>query len=847
MRTLVRNSVLAGVSISALASVQPAIAQQGAQSDQPSASSSGGLEEIVVTARRKEEKAQSVPIAISNVTTTSLTEQRILTPSDVIKDFTGFTTLGANRSIGGTSVAGGFGNGYQWIRGVAGVVAYWADSPTISNAGLLFDVGSVQLLKGPQGTLFGQATNGGAILYQPRLPTNVFEGYVEAEVGDYGHTRLDGVVNVPVVDDKLLVRVGGRKNHTDGFVYDIAHKVWDGSENNQAGRLAVTLRPFDSFQNDFVGNAFQYNEIQAVQQAVNVYTLGHGGTQNLNTLRPYAPCNSATGVVGGPAATAAQVNACIATYSTLGWYAVPGDLNQMTPLTTGWVYNLVDTARWDVTDNITLKNIASYTENGTGTSYAPSNVALNLNPSAFNQDFHSWPNGPAIQGTEEFQILGKALDDKLSYSSGVFYVFNQGSSAPHVINIQCSRVSNGATNTLGFLAGGTPTSCSANVLYSVNRSQALYAQGTYDLSDFLEGLSFTAGYRYTWDKVYANTFTYGGVPESITGKPQQVTSTIAGFGNTESSHAGSYTMSLDWQVDATTLLYITDSKGYSHGGVNTQATIPPQSRNYSPESLNNIELGIKADWNLPYEMRARTNVSGFYGLYDQAQVQSNISFPDVFGNPATSVVTTNAASGHVDGIDAELTLLPTDKISLSLGFSYVDMVYDDYPYCAAFVGSTTVCQPGNLYNLTQAVYPQSAARTGHARVAYTLPIDESLGRVTMAMNFTHVTAFYSSVGPLPPPACPAACPTAAQLATSFGWPKPTRGNINPETNQIDLSVIWTGFLGRPGLDAHAYVNNLTNAHWGPGTVANEDQAALKQIYVAQPRNFGFGLKYAFGP
>ena len=82
-----------GASLFAVISSHPALAQQSAQADQPSASSSGGLEEIVVTARRKEEKAQSVPIAISNVSTAQMDEQRVLTPSELTKEFTGFSTI----------------------------------------------------------------------------------------------------------------------------------------------------------------------------------------------------------------------------------------------------------------------------------------------------------------------------------------------------------------------------------------------------------------------------------------------------------------------------------------------------------------------------------------------------------------------------------------------------------------------------------------------------------------------------------------------------------------------------------------------------------------------------------
>ena len=818
------TALAGGASLIALAQTQPALAQQGAQADQPSASSSGGLEEIVVTARRKEEKAQSVPIAISNVSTSQLEEQRVLTPSELTKEFTGFSTITNNRSVAGLQAGGAIGNSYQWIRGIAGVVPYWADAPTVANAGSLFDVSSVQVLKGPQGTLFGQATNGGAIVYQPKLPTNVFEGFVEAEVGDYNHTRLGGLVNIPIIDDVLLVRIGGRKNHTDGYVYDIAHKTWTSDENNQVGRLAVTIRPTDDIQNDFIGNAFSYKEIPGLNQATNVYTGGVPTVQNLNTRLPYAQCN---------AVPFAQANACVATYSTLGWYATPGDPNYpVAGLASGWINMAVNTTRWDVLDNLTLKNIASYSEVQVGQAYGGTPFATTLAPSAFGQDLHSWPNGPGVQGTEEFQVLGKAFNDKLSYTAGVFYLFSQGVSAPHQISIQCARVSNGTTNPLGVLAGGTATSCSGTQSYTNDRSQAVYAQGTYDLGDYMDGLSITGGIRYTWDKAYSSNYAYSGTPQNGPNKPQVITGVIAGWGTGEGSHATSYNISVDWQIDPKTLIYVTNSKGFSKGGLTPVTNLVPQARAYGPESLNNIEGGIKADWDLPLDMKARTNISYFYGLYDNAQVQKNVNFPDVFGNPAVSVITANAASGHVDGVDFDLTLLPTDDISLSGGGVWVEHKYDDYPFCAAYVGLTTVCQAGQLYDLKKSIYVIAPKWTWHFRAGYVLPLDESLGKVTFAANVSHVGPYYSSVGPNPP---------------AYGWPSPTRGDYDVPTNFLDLSVSWTSFLGRKGLDGHAYVNNITNAHVGLGQVVNEDQNSYKSTPVAIPRSWGVGLRYAFGP
>src|SRR6185437_9353583 len=191
-----------------------------AQADQPTTAATGtpGIEEVVVTARRREEKAQAVPITLLTFTPEQLQKQDIrdsLTLTDSIPGLNGAT----GASLGLT---------YTFLRGAPGVVAYWNQVPiNINNQaqGFYFDLANIQVLYGPQGTLFGLSNDAGALLFEPQHPKNDFEGYGQITLGDYGRQTVEGVVNVPVIEDKLLVRVGGQYQKQDGYQHVILQNI----------------------------------------------------------------------------------------------------------------------------------------------------------------------------------------------------------------------------------------------------------------------------------------------------------------------------------------------------------------------------------------------------------------------------------------------------------------------------------------------------------------------------------------------------------------------------------------------------------------------------------------------
>src|ERR1700761_6461648 len=221
-----------------------------AQADQPSASS-GNLEEIVVTARRKEEKLQSVPVAITAFTPALLEEKHIESASDLAHHVPGLASSQETRDEQVFYLRGQGPNGGQ--GGAPGVVTYFSEVPFYaSGPGIYFDLDNLQVLRGPQGTLFGRNTTGGAVLFEPKHPTNNFEGYVQLTLGDYNRQGVEAAVNIPIIADTLLVRVAGSRETRDGYTKDIGTNQDLDNRDYWAGRIGVTWRPTDDFENYLV-------------------------------------------------------------------------------------------------------------------------------------------------------------------------------------------------------------------------------------------------------------------------------------------------------------------------------------------------------------------------------------------------------------------------------------------------------------------------------------------------------------------------------------------------------------------------------------------------------------------
>jgi iron complex outermembrane receptor protein len=745
---------LLGVAAVAITAGRPASAEETSPAPAPVQESGVQLEDVVVTARRMEENLQSVPIAITAITPEALERQDIHVSNQLNMYVPGLTICcqqGAGNSNGGQG-------SFLYLRGVPGVIPYFGEVPvSIGGSAFYFDLRNVQVLKGPQGTLFGLSGDAGAILFEPQRPTDKFEGSAQVTLGDYARKEFQGVINVPFADGRFLLRAGIDVEHRNGYIHDLTQGRDVADESFVIARLGATFKPSDSFESSLLANYYHDHSLgdPIVLQGVN-------------------PSGAALKAFPSLAQYFAQQQA-------LGWYTTPGAFQANGTAFRNTSLLVSDTTRWQLNDAITIKNIAGLFVSRGLFRFDPTSVPLPIYAaSPLNTD-----ETGSKSYSEELQLQGKLLADKLTYTVGTFNKWKSPSDPLPVYTV-----------TFGSTAG---------TLTRINDvTDALYAQGTYDLSDLLTGLSFTGGYRYSWDSVRQSSLAYTASQVAV---PSSSSSLSGRFS------APSYTLQLSYQATPGTLLYINNSKGYSSGGFNP-ATTPAQFLEFHPESLNNVEAGIKSDWSLG-GFKARTNLSGFYGRYDNIQVAVNQEIPTATGGTTHATITENAAKGHIQGFEAELTLIPIEQVLVSGNVTYVDDRYDRW------ISFTNADQPLDLSGTPFILVP-SWKYSLHA--AYYLPLSQALGSANVAADYAWQGTAHTAQ-PVPP--------------------TPYTLSLYPSVENLNLTLEWQDIAGHRGVDCSVFATNVTNNHWATGKLGAYTTLGVTSTSVAEPRMIGVRLGYRF--
>jgi iron complex outermembrane receptor protein len=783
-----------------------------AQSDQPAATSGSTLEEIVVTARRREERLQTVPIAITAFTQIELDQKAVEQLRDLSKAVPSFAVSQTS------SDPNSFFSGQVRLRGLAGTEIYFADVPLSStdynnatglthglSPGFYYDLDTVEVDKGAQGTLFGRPSIGGLISIQPKRPTNSFDGYLQTTFGNYGDKEVEGAVNIPVVADKLLVRISGQMQQRDGYTLNQSDGSYLDDRNYYAWRVGVTLRPTDDFENYFLYDGYWQdshgasNMLAAINPKFPLIGLS-------NTLAP-VPLNSpacfftvtlAASGVGKPPGGCGfayfgafpTLPALFAEQQALGPRTILG--RPSSEIGKDYFYGFTDIASWDISDNLSLKNIAAARIFKQLSVDDFTSIGLPIAIFGFPGNNHGWNNNE-VQYTEELQLSGKALDDRLDWRVGGFLLFD------HPLGY--------TTIVLDGLGSTT-----YNHYRESTRSQAVFAHGIYDLSDWVENLRFTAGYRYTWDfdSLAEQSTTPGdGVVRDAAGNAVNCNIPIHDNNCTTqvNSHFSSYgwNLGLDYQWTPQTLLYVRAGNAYRPGGM-VLAVNPPYNR-YQPEHVTDVELGVKSDYTV-LGVQARTNADIYHTDYKNIQVSIDITAPSsVPGQPPSVVpITANAASAYLEGAEIEQTFSFPFGLDVEAHGSYIYTHYDSYPQAFGQVGSP----PFQYIPLFQfGITP-----------TYHVPIDPAWGELSASIAWSWYG--HQSTSPL-----------ANEIL-----------NVQPHYQNFDLRMDWTNILQQP-FDLAFFMTNMTDNLHVVGQIPLWTSAGFSSVAYNPPRMWGFTLKYRF--
>jgi iron complex outermembrane receptor protein len=744
-----------------------------ASSTVPSTGEGADLEEIMVTARRTRENLQTVPITINALSAEDIRQKNITEPEDF------------NTTVPGLTVAPGFlarnsviytmrGQGQILGGGGPAVATYFDDVPTyVSGPGYLFDLENVEVLKGPQGTLFGVNSTGGAVLFVPQHPTNNFEGYVDATFGNYAGRRYQAVVNVPLISDVLLVRLAVDDNMRDGYTMNPVNGHQYDDINYQAGRLGVTFKPTDWIENYFLGNFETLNE--------------HGPGLECIAYNPtggYISSFSGT----GPACAAQQANGPRVVNM---WIPPQGDYMRTRN------YAADDTLTFKLTDDITLKNIFGFRESLFQQSYDIFGLPFPIFEIVGSQYYsagYGAPEPSQITYSDEIQLHGDSFSHRLHWTSGLFYT----RTGPH------SPLDRDLADVFGTIQS------QASIRH--DRSQALYGQGTYDLTD---KLSFTLGARYTEDNRRQIANQYIPSLQQCPPPPGQSfptgTSDYCDIDLSRKFHSPTWNVSLQYQLDPDTMFYLASRRGYKSGGFNNTAPTPA-TQGFQPEHVTDVELGGKTEFHLG-DVKGRVNADVYYSKFAgwQERVIENIVTP--LGVQPTAVIT-NVADGVVEGMDVEATIIPTRHIEISGFYSYTD------PY---FTSNTF---QGVNYVQTPVAGVQKHKASLTARYLFGLP--STTGDASVSATYAWQSSWHGALN---------------LSAAGSVDPDPFHGEV-PSYGVLNVRADWKGVLGHP-LDLSAYCDNATNRAY---LILNDDSYAsgADAGQYGPPRIFGLEVRWHFG-
>ena len=517
------------------------------------------IEEVLVTARKREESLQETPISIAAFNQQELERRNITNLLDLQLATPGLiSTSGAIGGGGGQYFIRGTGQS-DWIAAFEPGVGIYVDEiylGRINGAALdLVDVAQIAVLRGPQGTLFGRNTIGGAISITSAAPSFENEGYIEMTIGEREHLSAKAVVSGPLVEDKLAVRLSARGFTQNGYGKRLVDGKRHGDKELMAARVAFQLRATEDLTIDVAADVTHQTGTNDFSKAIALFQglypdteqyLGTGRNETWNRL--LAPNDNDT-----------------------------------------WGVSLI--VKYDLTEDIQIKSITSYRDMETQSGL----------------DFDGVP-GPLLeqmvttdqdQFSQEFQFTGSSFDDRLTWLVGLYY-FQE----------DIEQLTENDITFPGFVV----YSPQLNIMD--NENYAGFAHATFKIT---EALRITGGIRYTHEKksqFYDHSYLHRPGSFLPDGTVQQLVGPVT---VSESWNSTTPKASLEYQPLDNLLTYFSYSEGFRSGGFNGRPAFIGAVVPFGPEKVKAWEAGFKSDL---WDRRLRVNASVFLNKYTDLQLST---------------------------------------------------------------------------------------------------------------------------------------------------------------------------------------------------------------------------------
>jgi len=682
------------------------------------------LEEITVTARRREETLQDTPIAVSAYTGERLEDMGITMVTrlqEMVPNLV-FQNAPTNSGIGTNAI--------MFIRGVGqkdfapttdpGVGMYVDGvflARTVGSVFDMIDLEQVEVLRGPQGTLYGRNTIGGAILITTKKPNEVFSGQADIKYGTDNRLNVRGAINVPL-SENFFMRASAAIFQQDGYVTRPFDGLDLGNQDDMNGRIAFRWLPGETVTVDFAaeygsfetnGHAVVVTRIDKPNETPDSFVTGFNAFAgaDANGLNPFN-----CWVPGAP-------DRCYNNDDIGGKSINYGNGPNYSDIET---HGETLTIEWQATDNITVKSITAF-RGASGDFAIDGDGAVQI-------DGEPWfgPGGPVVnplaatydtweqdQFSQEINVGGSSFDGRLQWLAGIYYFEEDGENLNPVDFFPVSLQSGG---------------------YFDYTSEAIFAQVTYDITD---RWSVTGGLRYTEDdRDYTPDQYFEELPLGPLGFPcfdpsfhipceigdRVVPHEV--YNNSSEETTPLISTAFDWTE--TLMTYVSYSEGYKNGGF-TQRVFPPEPSlpGFGPEFVKSYEFGFKSD---VLEGAMRMNGAVFY--MDYTDMQLLVADPSRIGP-----YTTNAGDAVMKGAEFEVNWIPADTWRIDASVGYLDPSYEELSPGAQAAG-LTLDTPFVLisdWNLSGTIQKTFALSNGSSLVPF--------------INWSYRSGFYTNGNGLP--------------------------------------------------------------------------------------------------
>jgi iron complex outermembrane receptor protein len=568
----------------------------------------GALEEIVVTARKREENAQDVPLSLTVLDAAVLSKIGFNSIADIKEKVAALDITPDNNSPSELAV---------FIRGIGATddeqlsrdngVGVYLDDVYVGHgmmlASQLLDIERIEVLPGPQGTLYGRNTVGGAVKFISEKPTGVFDVKDSLDVGNYGYVNEYVSLNLPKTAD-ISVKLSGLISHIDGWVKNTGAAGDFGRKDTTGGRAAFRWTPAENLTVDYVidrndsHGTPDYLQYQYTDNYFGLYVRPAVSDRQDHTWRPVnLPQND--------------------------WFLGTG--NSLT-------------VAWDITQHVSLKSISAYRDFNAG--------FFNDTVEGFNFAYVQAITTKQHQFSQELLLTGSTAESQVNYHLGLFY-FTEG-------GFQYSYLANDFATLTAAVPYVPPTLADVDlncVCVIHNWSKAVYGEVTWVLPILDRRLSIDAGGRNSSDTRGVSRY-----------RPNSVAPIPVYDANEASYSSFDPAVTIDYKLTPAAHIYGKVAKAYQAGGFD--AFNNDYAHAFGPEHVTSYEVGVKSEW---LQRRLLLNGDVFDERYRDIQ---ELFYDPVFNGGAQETV--NAGRATLKGVEAQIEVVPIAALDVNLLITHLE-------------------------------------------------------------------------------------------------------------------------------------------------------------------------------